>query len=176
MRPKPSSETTALIAAYRKAKAQHDTAMEDTRAMHLPDRVHVSIPEIGPRCTVYNLDDLERLSREYIANNGLAGLARIAFQRQMVGYREALTLLESLYQEWRKQQKIDHLEAKECEAYDEVEKTWKALLARIKSHPRDIPEIARYLASPEGSTGDFFRPREALRAIAGVNGKAMRPI
>ncbi len=168
------TDVKGLIAAHRQTKAAHNAASSVVAGMHYPDSVSVTIPEIGPHCAVYTIKDLERFSREHIANNGLTGLDRITFQKQMVGYREALTLLDGLRQEWRGRQKIDEIEAVECKAYDEAEKAWKALLARIHSHPKDIPEIARYFATPEASTGDFWRPREVLRAIAAAHGRGTR--
>lgn len=171
MSAKLSSNAKALIAAHRKAMARHEAAMRRIKDTPYPDRAHVNVAEIGPRCVAYDMVQLDRMGAEHIDRQKLTGLDRVEFNKQMLGYREVLTLLESLNQGWRRRYDIDAIEAEQTVAFDELEKAWKALIARIKSNPRDIPEIARYFSTPEASGGDFWRPRKVLLAIAGVGRK-----
>ncbi|GEM_PF-5916557 len=53
-----------------------------------------------------------------------------------------------------------------CDAEDEVENLYKALIARIKTRRRDIPLIARYFATLTIECGEFWHSGAAFKAVA----------
>lgn len=166
-------DAKALIAAHRAAVARAEAIDTTGRRHEYPPTPSVTLTEIGPGCSVSTLERLDDMAREHINNQVLTYEAKLSFQRQIANYRAALKLMLEAKEMWRQNNNLDATEAADYETLATVEKTWKALLARIKSHPRDIPDIARYLAAEEVTGRDMWRAREALRLI-GLYGKAVR--
>jgi hypothetical protein len=167
-----SADAKTLIAAHRKAKARVCAARVSLEAISYPTRVLVIVEEIGPQAAAYDQEHLSRLADEHISRRGLVGLPRISFMKEIEGYGHALATLTSLHEGWRDRHGIDAIEAEDGAAHAAENLAGMALIARIKAHPRDVAEIAKYFGSEEMATGNYWRQRQVLRAIATVRGRA----
>jgi hypothetical protein len=163
-----------LIAAHRSAQAVFNRARSALSSISWPNRTGVTIAEIGPNCTAYDVGQLAFMAEQHISNKGLVGMGIVKFEQQIVGYRAALALLGGLYEEWRKQAGVEQVEAEDDVAYVALQSTHDALLSRLRLHAADAAQIAAYFASDEVNTGPFWRPVEVLKAIAGSISKRGR--
>jgi hypothetical protein len=166
--------TKSLIEAHKKAVSRSAAALKAIHDFTLPNNVSVIIAEIGPNCVAYDQQSLSKAAGAHSTNMDIRGLDLVSFNQRIAKYRQALQILLDLREQWLLDIGWEKANEEYNAADDEVGKLYRALLARIKHHRRDVPAIARYFATQESSPDGFWRPREVLQAIAKADGKAAR--
>jgi hypothetical protein len=166
----PPVTTKALIGAYRSAVTACADAEEQAAALTKGViGTFVSMPEFpashhaGPESLDYGAAQLMKAAG-HIPGSAQANrlLVRVS------AYKAILSQLRALRDEWEEMSGLDAARAAENSAYERKEHVWKALVGRLKTSPKERPEILRFLAvGPDhGGVLEPWRLRAAFKALS----------
>jgi hypothetical protein len=164
----PTAKT--LIAHFRTAELVLDTARERTRYIKQGlIATYITVPEFGGN-QHFTAENLDYSAGVYAKENGLKGKPFAAFLQRIDDYKEALSQLRKLREDWNITSGYQAASDAEARAYTMRDAAWNALLAGLRD-PKAAPAIVRFLAR-DSQTIEPWRYREALKRVAG---KGARP-